>query len=514
MAMDVTGEGDWAEVVAFLEGGGLGEPVERIDTHGAIVLLGRERAWKLKRAVRFDFMDFSTQAKREAAVRAELALNRRTAPELYRAVVPVTREAGGELGLGGTGEPAEWLLEMQRFPAEMQLDRLAGRGELTPRLLDALARAIAEFHDRAELRPQHGGSAAMRVVADGNAADLASLVPAVFQAEPVAVLARATAAELGRWADLLDRRRTAGAVRRCHGDLHLANIVLLNGRPVPFDCLEFSEELASIDVLYDLAFLVMDLLARGLRPEAWRLLQAYNERREEDEGLVLLPLFLSVRAAVRAKVAGFTAAAPGHAGDRDRLVGQGRAYLELARTALAPIPPVLIAIGGRSGTGKSTLAAALAPRIGATPGAIVLRSDVVRKRLLGREPTQRLPVDAYAPEITRQVHRRMAERAGTLLRAGRSVVCDAVYGDEVERWAVAGVAAGLEVLFRAFWLEVPEPALEARVAARTADASDADLAVVRRQRKLVRCATEGWRRVRADRSLDALVAELLAASEG
>jgi aminoglycoside phosphotransferase family enzyme/predicted kinase len=456
-------------------------------------------------------MDLSSPAKREAAIRAELVLNRRTAPELYLAVVPVTREAGGGLALGGSGEPVEWLLEMQRFPAEMQLDRVATRGGLTSQLLEALARTIADFHDRAEHRPDHGGSDAMREVVQGNADGLAGLVPSVFEAEPTAALAGATVAEFNRSADLLDQRRSAGAVRRCHGDLHLANIVLLRGRPVPFDCLEFSEDLASIDVLYDLAFLVMDLLERGLRPEAWRLLQAYNDRREEDEGLGLLPLFLSIRAAVRAKVVAYTAISPSHARDRDRLIGQARAYLELARAALEPVPPVLVAIGGRSGTGKSTIAAAVAPLLGAMPGAVLLRSDIIRKRLMGHEPAERLPAGAYSPDVTRQVYRRMVERADVLLRAGRSVVCDAVYGEEVERWAIAGAAAGLEVPFRAFWLEAPEPVLEVRVTTRAGDASDADAAVVRAQRGLAGCETVGWRRICADRPLDELITQVLTA---
>jgi aminoglycoside phosphotransferase family enzyme len=357
-----------AQVVAFLEGGGLGEPVERIDTHGAHVFLGRERAWKLKRAVRFSFMDLSTLAQREAATRAELELNRRTAPELYRRVLPVTRADGGRLALGGAGEPVEWLLEMRRFPAEAQLNRVAARGELTGPVVDRLAQVVADFHAAAEPRPAAGGAAVMREVVEGNAGDLADLAPRVFGRDAVTALTLAAATELDRQAGLLDRRREAGAVRRCHGDLHLGNIVLLDDRPVLFDCLEFSERLAAIDVLYDLAFLVMDLLERGLRAEAWRLLQAYNNRRSEDEGLALLPLFLSVRAVIRAKVTGFTALSPEHGGDREQLGAQARAYLALACAALKRSPAMLVAIGGRSGTSKSSVAMIMAPQIGAMPG--------------------------------------------------------------------------------------------------------------------------------------------------
>jgi hypothetical protein len=405
------------------------------------------------------------------------------------------------------GETVEWLLEMRRFPAEAQLDRVAARGELTRAVVNRLARVVADFHAAAEPRPEAGGAVGMREVVEGDAGDLASLAPSVFGREAVAALNRA-AAELDRQAGLLERRREAGAVRRCHGDLHLANIVLLHGRPVLFDCLEFSERLASIDVLYDLAFLVMDLLERGLRAEAWRLLQAYNDRRIEDEGLALMPLFLSVRAAIRAKVTGFTALSPEHANDRDKLSAQARAYLDLARAALEPSPAMLVAIGGRSGTGKSSVAAVVAPEIGAMPGAVVLRSDIVRKQLLGREPTERLSPEAYDREMAEQVYGCMLARAGVLLRAGRTVVCDAVYGRRSDRQAIERIATDLGVPFHGFWLEAPEAVLEARVTARIGDASDADVAVVRRQRELVDATAITWRRVRADRNLGEVATEV------
>jgi aminoglycoside phosphotransferase family enzyme/predicted kinase len=508
------GERRWDEVLAFLEGGGLGERVRRVDTHGAVVLLGGERAWKLKRPVRFSFMDFSTPKRREAVLRTELALNRRTAPELYERVLPVTRGPDGRLALEGGGEPVEWLLRMRRFPADAQLDRMAAAGGgLARELVEELALAIARFHAEAEPRPEAGGAAAMREVAAGNAGDLRGLVPGVFDPEPVLALDRATAAELDRQGDLLERRRHAGKVRRCHGDLHLANIVLLDGRPVLFDCLEFSEGLATIDVLYDLAFLVMDMIERGLRTEAWRLLQAYNDRALEDEGLALLPLFLSVRAAIRAKITGFTVGVREGDEERGGLCRQANAYLDLAGAALAPAPPSLVVVAGLSGTGKSSLAAGVAPRIGAMPGAVVLRSDVIRKRLLGREPGQRLPPEGYAPEVTDRVFATIAERAATLLRAGRTVVCDAVYGLEGQRQAIGRIAARAGVPFRPFWLEAPPGVLEARVAARVGDASDADVAVVRRQHEAIDTGAVAWPRLAADRPLPQLVSELLRSLE-
>jgi aminoglycoside phosphotransferase family enzyme/predicted kinase len=442
-------------------------------------------------------MDLSTLARREAAIRAELELNRRTAPQLYEAVMPVTRADDGALALDGPGLPVEWLLRMRRFPAGDQLDEVASRGELAPGIVDRLAEVIADFHAAAEVTPERGGSHAMRAVVEGNACDLRSLVPAVFAEPEVATLNDAAAAELDRVAALLEERRAAGKVRRCHGDLHLRNIVLLDRQPVLFDCLEFSEDLASIDVLYDLAFLVMDLLDRGLRAEACRLLQAYGDRSPDDRGLALLPLFLAVRATVRAKVEGFS--------------GNGepaRTYLALARAALAPVSPRLIAVAGRSGTGKSTLAVALAPHLDPMPGAVLLRSDVIRKRLLGRAPTERLPPEAYSAEMSERVYGCMLERATALLRAGRTVICDAVYARGQERAALASLASACGVPFLGIWLEAPEEVLEARLGARKGDASDADVEVVRRQGSLIEAPDAMWLHLQADRSLPALVSDV------
>lgn len=486
---------DQTDVLAFLEAGALGGRPERVDTPAAVVLLVGADAFKLKRAVRFSFMDLATLAAREAAIRAELELNRRTAPMLYRRILPVTRESDGALALDGTGRPVEWLLQMARFPAEAQLDRIAARGELTPGLIDTLAREVARLHEAAVPRLEAGGHAAMLEVVEGNAADLRDLADMLDPDLARAVIV-ATADELARQGPLLDARRDAGLVRRCHADLHLRNIVLLDGRPLLFDCLEFDERLATIDVLYDLAFLLMDLIDRGHRPAAQRCLQAWNDIREDDAGLALLPLCIAVRATVRAKVEGFAARLPDAPADRRTRATE---YLELASRVLAPVPPRLVAIGGRSGTGKSSVAAALAPELGAMPGALVLRSDVIRKRLSGVDPTTRLPAASYSPEVTARVFDRLAARAAALLRAGRTVIADAVWGEPAQCLLIERIALNAGVPFTGIWLEAPEAVLIERVDNRQGDPSDADAAVVRRQRSIEPPA--GWHRVPADTDL-------------
>jgi len=473
---------DQEPVIAFL-----GDPrthggraVERVDTHGAVVFLAGDRALKLKRAVRFPYMDFSTVGKRRAACEAELRLNRRTAPALYRGVLPVVRRAGGALALGGEGEAVDWVVDMHRFDGAMLFDRMAERGELTPALMRELAEAVAAFHGDAEPRLDGGGAAAMRAVVDGNLEELRGCCD-LFDAAAVARLAALSGAALERNAELLEARRAGGFVRHCHGDLHLRNIVLLDGRPTLFDGIEFDESFAVVDVLYDLAFLLMDLDRRGLKDLGNAVFNRYLERTGDYGGLALLPLFVSARAAVRAKVEAAAAAAQADAGAAEVRRRDAVACLKHAVAALEPAPPRLVAVGGLSGTGKTTLARALAPDLGAPPGALVLRSDVLRKRLFGRADAERLPAEAYAPEVTARVYAEIAERARAALAAGTAVVADAVYAHPDERAAIQAAAAQAGAPFRGLWLEAALPVRAGRVEGRAADASDATVDVVRRQ---------------------------------
>ena len=354
-----------------------GQPVERIDTHTAIVFLAGARAYKLKRAVRFDYVDFSTSRQRQACCEAELRLNRRTAPTLYRAVVPVTREPDGSLALAGRGAPVDWVVEMQRFPQGALFDRRAAAGQLDLSLMAPLAEAIAALHKAAAPRVDHGGAAGMGWVIDGNATGFREfgatcLDPAAWQR-----LTAAARGELDRVTGLLDSRRQSGYVRECHGDLHLRNIVLLAGRPTLFDGVEFNDEISCIDTYYDLAFLLMDLWRRGLPRHANAVWNRYFGAAADMGGVALLPLFLSCRAAVRAKTSATSAHLQTDAGARRDAEQLARDYLAMAEAMLHPPGPCLVAIGGLSGSGKSTVAAGLAPYLGGIPGAVVLRSDEI-----------------------------------------------------------------------------------------------------------------------------------------
>ena len=469
------------DVVTFLStphAYGVESSIERIDTHISIVWLAGDRAFKLKRAVRFDYVDFSTLELRRLACEAEVRLNRRTAPTLYRGVTAVTREADGGLAIGGCGVPVEWLVEMARFDQETLFDRLAERGRLDISLMEGLATAIVALHAGASLRTDHGGRAGMTWVVDGNAIGFSEQGAGVLDAASCAQLVAESRSAVARCAARLDARRRGGLVRECHGDLHLRNICLLDGAPTLFDAIDFNDEISCVDVLYDLAFVLMDLWRRDLRRHANVAFNHYIGRTGDIDALCLMPLFLSCRAAVRAKTSATAAHVQQDATARATLEVAARRYLELAQAFLHPSGACLVAIGGFSGAGKSTLARGLAPDLGAAPGALIARSDVLRKPLLGVPPLTRLGADGYTAAVTRDVYHLIARRAEAALAAGHAVVADAVFANADDRRDIEAVARRAHVPFVGLWLDAPAELLAQRISDRAVDASDATGAVL------------------------------------
>lgn len=463
-------------------GSGTGH-AERVETHISVVFLAGDRAYKLKRAVRYPYLDFSTLEKRKAACDAEVRLNRRTAPTLYKGVVAVTRGADGRFAVGGTGVPVEWLVEMARFEEETRFDRLAAKGALGRHTIEDLADAIASFHADAEIRDTDT-VAGLGLTIEGDKASMESLAGGIFDAADIDRLAALSTRALTELAPLLQARRRSGRVRRCHGDLHLRNICVVDGRPTLFDAIEFSDTFADIDVLYDLAFLMMDLDRRGQRRLANVVMNRYLDVSGDDGGLECLPLFLSLRAAIRAHVqaTAATATKTDDAVHAERLRTEAREYLASAFEYLAPgAPPMLIAVGGLSGSGKSRLARALAPFVGAAPGARVQRTDVIRKRLMGKGPLVRLGPEGYTRDMSERTYEALYELVRASLAAGRTTIADAVFADAGERRRIAAEAAESGVLFHGFWLEAPTDVMERRVSERKRNASDATAEVVRRQ---------------------------------
>jgi aminoglycoside phosphotransferase family enzyme/predicted kinase len=471
-----------------------------VDTAISHLFLGPRRVLKLKRAMRTNFLDFSTVALREAMCRREVVVNA-AAGGLYRGVHAVRRGPRG-LSLGGPGETVDWVVEMARFDTATEFDALAREGKLTLPLVEALADRVAALHATAPRRRGTGEAAAVEARIDQIAGAIGEADRNGALGSAAADWRAATQGERQRRARLIEARGRHGFVRRGHGDLHLGNICLWQGVPTPFDALEFNEAIATTDVLYDAGFTVMDLMEHGLPALAAGFLGRYLSATRDYAGLALLPLFVSMRAAVRA--IGVAATDPELAARR----------LDFARTVLRPRrAPVLVAIGGPSGSGKSTLSRALAPATGAPFFAVVLRSDVARKRLAGLPPEAPLGAPAYTPGIGARVYARLFADARRCLRARFDAIVDASFLDARHQEAAERAAAAAGVVLHGFWLSAPAPVMAARIEARRGDASDAT-PVVLAQQLATHPDAPGWVHLDTSQPPEAVAAAARAALNG
>lgn len=449
-----------------------------IETHISWVLLTGDYAYKLKKPVNFGFLDFSSREAREHFCHEELRLNQRTAPDIYLEVIPVTASVDAPQ-LGGTGPVIDHLVKMRQFDQHGLLDHVQARGELQAAHIDALARIIADLHENAAVVPADhalgGAEAVMAPVLQNfeqsralleDAADLAQL-------DRLQDWAQHTFARLQ---PLLEQRKQAGFVRECHGDIHLANVTLLDGEVRLFDCIEFNEPFRLIDVICDIAFLAMDLEDRGLQGLSRRLINGYLELTGDYAGLALLPFYQAYRAMVRAKICLF-GLQPGQRDDeRQALLDRYRRYAALAE-CYSQTPALRLAIThGVSAVGKSLVALQL---VEAT-GAIRLRSDVERKRLLPDADEATL----YSAEASQQTYARLHHLAAQILAAGYPVVLDATYLKRSQREEARKVAAACGVPLLILDCQAPLAQIHAWLAERQAagtDPSDATPAVVAAQ---------------------------------
>ncbi len=419
---------DQQAVIAFLSAAasyGADEPVERIETHCSIVFLVGTRAYKLKRAIRYASLDYTTLALRRDACAAELHLNRRTAPGLYLGICAVTRDATGRLAFNGPDEALDYVVVMRRFAQEDLFDRMARTGRLTPALMRKLGEAVAHLHGIADPTTQHGGAAAMRRVITQNEEEL-SRVASALDGAAVGALGEQTRTWLERLAPMLDARRDEGKVRRCHGDLRLANICLFRGQPTLFDCIEFSDDVGCVDVLYDLAFLLTDLLLSAGRRLANAVFNAYLDAAPESEGLRALPLFLALRAATRSYALAGSAARHADPREAARRLAFARRHIEAGIGFLSPPPPSLILLGGADRQARARTAAMIAGMVAPVPGARILHLD-------------KSPENAW-------------NSAAAILASGCSVLVEGTFAGTTDEIRATEIVSHRGLLRQGFWI--------------------------------------------------------------
>ena len=461
--------------------------VELLQTHISCILLAGDYAYKIKKPVNLGFLDFSALAARRFYCAEELRLNRRTAPGLYLDVVPITGSASAPV-LGGGGRAIEYALKMRRFEQDALLDRMARRGALAPRHIDALALGLARFHagiERAGPEREFGSSGRILAPALQNFEQMLELASAKTDVALLARLRDWTAREHAALAAVFDARKRDGWVRECHGDLHLGNIALLDGVPTPFDGIEFSADLRWTDVMNEVAFLMMDLFDHRLPRLAFRFLNAYLERTGDYAGLRVLRFYLVYRALVRAKVSCMRARQPGMvARERSEIEQEYRRHLHLAERLAAPRHAAMLIMHGLSGSGKTTIAQGLAEAL----GAVRLRSDVERKRLAGLAAEARsgseLDAGLYAPGASEHTYALLRALAREVLAAHYAVIVDAAFLKRSWRRHFAELARDAGATFAIATCAAPAATLRARVALRehsARDASEAGLAVLERQ---------------------------------
>lgn len=455
------------------------QDIRLLQTHISWVILTGNFAYKVKKPVDFGFLDFSSLERRQHFCREELRLNRRLAPHLYLAALPVGKQ-GGHFQLDGKQDISEWCIKMRQFGDGNLLNERMQTGDFDAHWMDALARDIAGFHHSAECSDTITTYGAPHFLLRHIDASLNTALhhPEAIGPDLIHALRRQCMEQAKALAPVFDARMRDKRIRDCHGDLHLGNIALFEGRPTVFDCIEFNPEYRAIDTLSDAAFLVMDLDARGHTDLAFRFLSRYLEFSGDYSGMALLPLFLSYRAGVRGKVAcllaGDASVGPGEAEGK---LQEAAIYFDLAAGYLnSPPSPRLYAIGGLSGSGKSHLAL----KGCGIERAIIIRSDATRKRIAASHPD----LELYGNAMNRHTYDAMYDAASCLLAAGWPVILDATFLSGAERDMASRLAESAGVAYQLFWLDIPQEQLRENIRHRQADGnsiSDAGLGVLDHQ---------------------------------
>lgn len=457
--------------------------IELVETHISWVVLTGDYAYKIKKPVDFGFLDFSTLEKRHYCCNQELRLNRRLAPEIYLDVVNITCSAD-EPRISASGDAFEYAIKMSQFPQSAQLDNMLAAGKLKTEHMDAIARMTADFHQRIEVADdtvEFGNNTRVYYPVEENFRQIGEHMVTTAFHDKLEALRLWSEEEFNRLQNTLARRKRDGFVRECHGDMHLRNMLWLNGKPMAFDCIEFNAALRWNDVISEVAFLVMDLQDRQQPQLANRFLNSYLEYTGDYTGLAVLPFYLTYRAMVRAKVCALRLEQAGISTDeKQQTQTEFESYLELAATYTKQTAPMLIIMRGLSGSGKSTVSQQLLDRL----GAIRVRSDVERKRLYhitSSKSKDEIDSGLYSAQASQRTYKKLIELCSHIINAGFSVIIDAAFLKHEQRQPFQLLAESLGVRYNILEIIAPSDTLRQRIIERKQDVSDADLAVLEHQ---------------------------------
>ena len=455
-----------------------------IETHISSVLITDDFVYKVKKPLDLGFLDFSTLKKRQFYCEEEVRLNRRLSPQIYLGVIPVTG-ALSRPELNGTGEVLEYLVQMKPFAQECELDRLLERGALKESQVVAFASYVADFHQsavRAEAQSDFGRPQAVYLPVTQNFTQIKQRLSDEVQISRIAQIQQWSAQAYEHLKEIFSHRQQNGYVRECHGDLHLRNLAWFEGQPMAFDCIEFNPNLYFIDVINDIAFLMMDLQHQQRQDLAQIFLNRYLEVSGDFEGLGVLRFYLVYRAMVRAKIDIIQATQEGIQADLSaKLMNSFDSYCHLAQALLTTSKPRLYIMYGPSACGKSTLAHQLSRLI----DAVVIRSDIERKRLFDVDIKQpqahEYEAGLYSQEATTKTYSRLADLASQVLKSNYSVIVDATFQDEQQRHLFQSLSEALEIDFVILEIRVSEEELIRRIRHRKNDVSDADIDILKHQ---------------------------------
>lgn len=458
--------------------------IKLIETHISWVILTGTYAYKIKKPLNLGFLDFSSLSKRKQCCEEELRLNSRTATGIYLEVVSINGTAESP-GLAGDGDIIEYAVKMKQFPQQCQLDHLLLSNKLTTSELKEFANMVANFHQStsvAETNTKYGGPNQVLEPVNENIFQIRNRVKDIDCNKALNKLEQWIKQQEKELFPLFNLRKSSGFIRECHGDLHLRNLAWIDNKPVAFDCIEFNPYLRWIDVISDIAFLIMDLHSRNQFELSQCFLNSYLEITGDYEGIKLLPFYSIYRALVRAKVDAINMT-ESHVSNIDLNHEKKElfSYIKLAKSYTEQQPVKLIITHGVSGSGKTTFTQSLLQAI----PAIRIRSDIERKRLAGQKKVNKVRIDQkkniYTKEFTDFTYKKLEALAETIINSGFSVIVDATFLDKSKRDQFRNLANLKQVEFMILSFTAPEPILKKRISDRDNDESDADLNVLKSQ---------------------------------